>query len=69
MKINMLREVGVSNPLESEVTPFKPNELVDDQTIDIFSAVIRMNLSLLGDERVAYAPTSLMRLAIRQVGV
>jgi hypothetical protein len=46
-KITLLREIGVNNPLEGEMTPFRQNELVADQTIDTFSAVVRLNLTII----------------------
>ena len=63
MKVNLLREAGVGDPLVDEVTPWNP-ELLVDQGIDMFAGVVRQNLSLLQNRKLRYVPTRLSRFLL-----
>lgn len=60
VKVSLLRRAGVGDPLEDEVTPWG-DEMLADQTIDLFAAIVRENLSLLKSPKVRYIPTMLSR--------
>ena len=61
VKQSILRDIGVSNPLNSEVTPWKEDELLSDQSLDIFASVVRLNLGSLENEKIVYVPCQLSR--------
>lgn len=63
VKVLLLREAGVGDPLEDEVTPWG-DELLSDQCIDLFAAVVRQNLKLLENPKLRYVPTRLSRFLL-----
>jgi len=63
VKVNLLREAGVGDPLVDEVTPWN-SELLVDQGIDMFAAVVRQNLNLLQNRELRYVPTRLSRFLL-----
>ena len=65
VKQAILLDIGVEDPLTTEVTVHKAmGELAADQYIDVFAAVLRQNLGVLEDLKIAYVQPSLTRLLI-----
>jgi len=63
VRVCLLREAGVGDPLEDEVTPWG-DELLSDQCIYPFAAVVRQNLKLLENPKLRYVPTRLSRFLL-----
>ena len=67
-KVEILREVGMENPMEDEVTPtLKVHETMSEQSLAIYVTTVRFNLKLLSNVRLVVVPPLLTQLIHNEV--